>query len=266
LVDCTAGNVAWILVRVIWCHLLRENLWLAFFNQTNTEEESDGTFQPAATLLAATRVDCSESMTPTKEKTEGLLERTASHQAPLHKLLGNPLRTRIIMALGGREASPKELAEILDEDFQRVCNQVRYLKRNGFIELVDEDRRKGGVQHFYKAVVRPRLEADEWELVPDFARRSNSGLILRQIVADFRAALLSGDFDAHRHRALLQKPMMVDEQGMRELDESALRHLDEQERIEAESATRRVESGERGISVKAVTIVHPAAGSGLEVD
>lgn len=187
-----------------------------------------------------------------------------SHQAPLYKMLGNPLRTRIIIVLEGREASPTELAEILDEDFQRVCNQVRYLKRNGFIELVDEDRRKGGVQHFYKAVVRPRLEADEWELMPEFARRSNSALILQLIVGDLRAALLSDDFDAHRHRALLQNSMMVDEQGMRELDESALRHLDEQERIEAESATRRIESGERGIPVKAVTIVHPAANSGLK--
>lgn len=206
-------------------------------------------------------------MAPTKEQAAAeLLEKAVSHQAPLYKMLGNPLRTRIIMVLGGREASPKELAEILDEDFQRVCNQVRYLKRNGFIELVDEDRRKGGVQHFYKAVVRPRLEADEWELMPEFARRSNSGLILQQIVADLRAALLSGDFDAHRHRALLQKPMVVDEQGMRELDESALRHLDEQERIEAESATRRVESGEQGIPVKAITIVHPAANSGLKTD
>jgi DNA-binding transcriptional ArsR family regulator len=237
---------------------------LAFFNQTNTEKESDGTFQLAANLLAAIRVDCSESMTPAKETTEELLGGAENYEAPLYKLLGNPLRTRIIMVLGGREASPKELAEILDEDFQRVCNQVRYLKRNSFIELVDEDRRKGGVQHFYKAVVRPRLEADEWELVPEFARRSNSALILQQIVADLRAALLGGDFDAHRHRALLQKPMMVDEQGMRELDESALRHLDEQERIEEESASRRVESGERGIPIKAVTIIHPAANSGLK--
>jgi DNA-binding transcriptional ArsR family regulator len=236
---------------------------LAFFNQTNTEEESDGIF-PAATLLAAMRVDCSEIDGGADEQAAVALEKAASQQAPLYKLLSNPLRTRIIMALASREASPKELAEMLDEDFQRICNQVRYLKRNGFIELVDEDRRKGGVQHFYKAVIRPRLEADEWELMPEFARRSNSALVLEQIVSDLRAALLGGDFDAHRHRALLQKPMVVDEQGMRELDESALRHLDEQERIEEESASRRVASGERGIPVKAVTIIHPAANSGLK--
>jgi DNA-binding transcriptional ArsR family regulator len=238
---------------------------LAFVNQTNRREVSDTTFQVAATLLAATRADCSESMAPTDRRSEEL-EQAVSHQASLYKMMGNPLRTRIIMALGSREASPKELAEILDEDFQRVCAQVRYLKRNGFIELVDEDRRKGGVQHFYKTVVRPRVEADEWEHLPEFARRSNSAAILQVIVGDLRAALLSGDFDAHRHRALLHKPLVVDEQGMRELDESALRHLDEQERIAVESAARRIASRERGIPVRAITIVHPAAQSGLKTD
>ena len=158
------------------------------------------------------------------------------------------------------------MAEILDEDFQQVCYRVRTLNENGFVELVDEDSKNGGVQHFYKASVRPRLDADEWEQLPKEAREASSATILHGVFRDVHEALASGDFDAHRHRALLQKPMVVDEQGMRELDESALRHLDEQERIEAESAARRVESGERGIPVKAVTIVHPAANSGLQTD
>lgn len=192
------------------------------------------------------------------------MAKVARREAPFYKMMSNPLRTRMMMLLGDREASPKELAEVLDEDFQRVCSQIRWLERNDFIELVDEDGRKGGVMHFYKATRRPRVEADEWEHLPEFARQSNSAAILHVVVRDFRAALLSGDFDAHRHRALLQKPMLVDEQGMREADESALRHLDELERIEADSAHRRVESGERAIPIKTSTIVHPAEGSGLK--
>ncbi len=187
-------------------------------------------------------------------------------QALLHKMLADPLRARILMVLGDREASPKELAEILDEDFQQVCYRVRTLNEKGFVELVDEDSKNGGVQHFYKASARPRLDADEWEQLPKLARETNSATVLQAVIRDAWEAMASGDFDAHRHRALLRKPMVVDEQGMRELDESALRHLDEQERIEAESATRRIESSERGIPVKAVTIVHPAANSGLKTD
>jgi DNA-binding transcriptional ArsR family regulator len=199
--------------------------------------------------------------TATKDPaSKGALEQ----QALLHKVLADPLRARILMVLGDREASPKELAEFLDEDFQQVCYRVRTLKEKGFVELVDEDSRNGGVQHFYKASARPRLDADEWEQLPELARKTNSATALQAVIRDARQAMASGDFDAHRHRVLIRKPMVVDEQGMRELDESALRQLDEQERIETESANRRIESGERGISVRAVTIVHPTAGSGLK--
>ena len=193
-------------------------------------------------------------------------ETAAGQQASLYKVLADPLRARILMVLGEREASPKELAEILEEDFQQICYRVRVLKKNGFVELVDEDSKNGGVQHIYKASVRPRLDADEWEQLPKVAREANSATVLRVIIRDACAAMATGDFDAHRHRALLQKPMVVDEQGMQELDESALRNLDEQERIAAESAARRIASGEPGIPVRAVTIVHPAAGSGLKTD
>jgi predicted transcriptional regulator len=202
-------------------------------------------------------------MTPTDQKTDPV-EQVFAEQAPLYEMMGNPLRTRIIMALADREGSPKELADSLGQKFQTVCTQIRWLERRGFIELVEEDKKKGGVQHFYKTTVHSRVEADEWEHLPEFARRSSSAAILQVVVQNLRKALASGDFDAHRHRVLLLKPMLVDEQGMRELDESALRNLDEQERIEAESAARRIVSGQRAIPVKAVTIVHPAAGSGLK--
>ena len=207
--------------------------------------------------------DCSTSSVRNADPKGPAAKALLGGQALLHKMLADPLRAHILMVLGEREASPKELAEILDEDFQQVCYRVRTLNEKGFVELVDEDSKNGGVQHFYKASVRPRLDAGEWEQLPQVAREANSATVLRVIFRDAYEAMATGDFDAHRHRALLQKPMVVDEQGMRELDESALRHLDEQERIEAESAARRVESGEPGIPVKAVTIVHPAANSGL---
>jgi len=72
-------------------------------------------------------------------------ETAAERQALLHKVLADPLRARILMVLGDREASPKELGEILNEDFQQVCYRVRTLKEKGFVELVDEDSKNGGV-------------------------------------------------------------------------------------------------------------------------
>lgn len=185
------------------------------------------------------------------------LKHAAGVNTPLHKALSHPLRYRILLVLGEIEASPKELSELLDEDFHRVCEHVRILKKADMIELVDEDSRRGGIQHVYKANVRPLIEANEWALVPKFAREANSVAILRIAIDDATAAVNEGVFDSHPRRALLQKPMIVDEQGFADADDSALQHLDNLHRIAAESAGRL--AGNPGIAIKTVTIIHPAA-------
>jgi DNA-binding transcriptional ArsR family regulator len=179
----------------------------------------------------------------------------------LHRALSHPLRYRILMLLGEVEASPKELTELLEEDFQRVCEQVRILKSGGFIELVDEDRRRGGTQHFYKATIRPLLDADEWAELPPGVRETVSATILRVIFSDAAAAMKSGDFDAHPHRVRIDKPMILDERGYEDVDAAAVRHLVELNRIAAESAARLIQSGEKGIGVKSATLIYSAATS-----
>jgi DNA-binding transcriptional ArsR family regulator len=185
----------------------------------------------------------------------------AGRNAPLYKALSHPLRYRIMMVLGEVEASPKELGELLDEPFHRVCEHVRVLRDAGVIELVDEDTKHGGVQHIYKATVRPLLEAEEWAHLPKLVQEAGSVATLGVIFNEAAAAVKAGTFDSHPRRALLQKPLIVDEQGFAEADDSALRHLDELNRIAAESAARLVEAGEEGMAIKTATIVHPAAPS-----
>lgn len=177
----------------------------------------------------------------------------------LHKALSHPLRYRIMMLLGEVEASPKELAELLDEDFQRVCEQVRLLRDGGFIELVDEDQRRGGTQHFYKATIRPMLDADEWARLPLAVRETVSATTVRAIFDDATAALKSGDFESHPHRVMIEKPMIVDEQGYEAADAAAVRYLTELNKIATESAARLVASGEEGTPVKTATLVYTAA-------
>jgi DNA-binding transcriptional ArsR family regulator len=177
----------------------------------------------------------------------------------LYRALSHPMRYRILAILSEVEASPKELSEALEQDFQRVCEQVRILRDGGFIELVGKDQRRGGTQHFYRATRRPLLDADEWEQLPRFARESISASILRVIFNDATAALKTGAFDSHPNRALLEKPLIVDEQGYRDADASALRHLAELNKIAAESAGRLLRKGEEGIPIKTATIVYTAA-------
>jgi DNA-binding transcriptional ArsR family regulator len=183
----------------------------------------------------------------------------ATTNAALFKALSHPLRYRIMMILGDREASPRELAELLDEDFHRVYEQVRILNKSHFIELVGTDSKHGGTMHFYKATVRPVLDAEAWERFPRLAREIASVSIARRIVGDLIASIRAGIFDRRPHRALLRKPIVVDEQGFREADESALRHLAELTEIEARSAARLIECGEEGINVATATLVFESA-------
>jgi DNA-binding transcriptional ArsR family regulator len=179
--------------------------------------------------------------------------------AALFKALSHPLRYRIMVILGDREASPRELAELLDEDFHRVYEQVRTLNKSNFIELVGTDSKRGGTMHFYRATVRPVLDAEAWERFPRLAREIASVSIARRIVGDLIASIREGIFDRRPHRALLRKPIVVDEQGFKEADESALRHLAELTEIEARSAARLIDHGEEGINVSTATMVFEAS-------
>lgn len=166
------------------------------------------------------------------------------------------------MVLGETEASPKELADLLEENFHRVCEHVRILRDAGVIELVDEDNRRGGTQHIYKASTRLRFDFEEWAELPEAVQAAGTVSTLRIAIDDAIAALRTNAFDSHPRRALLQKPMIVDDQGFADADESALRHLAELEKIAAESAARLIDSGEEGIAVKTLTMIHPAAPRG----
>jgi DNA-binding transcriptional ArsR family regulator len=183
----------------------------------------------------------------------------ADSQVTLFKALSNPLRYQVMMILGEREASPKELAEALGEGFHKTWEHVRLLEGWGLIELVDTDRRRGGTQHFYRAKTLPVLNAGEWAELPKLAREGGSAMIIRQIIGEISSSVGHGSFDSHPHRVLIRKPALVDEQGFREIDESAVEHLNRVTEIEAQSAARRIESGEPSHRVMTVTLAFETA-------
>jgi DNA-binding transcriptional ArsR family regulator len=161
----------------------------------------------------------------------------------LHKALSHPTRYRIMMVLGEREASPKELSEELEEDFLRVAEHVRQLRDWDLIELVDTDRRRGGKQHFYRARTLPLLGTDEWSELPPYARKTISGPIIEEIGREISESMAADLFDSTPNRVLIRKPLWLDEEGEKEVDDSAVRHLRACELAEARSSARALEKG-----------------------
>jgi DNA-binding transcriptional ArsR family regulator len=178
--------------------------------------------------------------------------------ATLLKALAHPLRFRIMTVLSDREASPKELSEEFGIDLKRVCEQVDILERNyGLIQLVDTDRRQGGVQHFYRAIARSYIGTPESRSLSAGEREAISDAITQQMLADLLRAIESKAMDSRVDRVLIRLPLVLDDEGFQEADESAIRHMEELMEIQARSAERRSETGEPGVNAATATSIFP---------
>jgi DNA-binding transcriptional ArsR family regulator len=182
----------------------------------------------------------------------------------LVKVVAHPLRVQALSVLTERHASPKELAAELGAPVGNVSYHVRELERVGLIELVEEKKRRGAVEHFYRAIARPLLSAAEWEQLDLDERQRFSAWIIQLLLADASQALAAGTFDARSDRHLSRTPLLVDEAGWQELVEIQATALKAVLEAQAASAERLTEAdGEEGIvTIAAMTFFEMPAKRG----
>jgi DNA-binding transcriptional ArsR family regulator len=165
----------------------------------------------------------------------------------LAKALSHPMRTRILAILNERVASPNEIAEMIDERLPNVSYHVRALLELGCIELVSTAQRRGAIEHYYRALVRPFFSDRDWKRLPRSGRQAVSDLTLQMVWDDASGAIKKGTFESRSDRHLSRTPMTVDEQGWEELN-SLLRETHARaEAIGTKSAKRVAKSKEAGI-------------------
>jgi DNA-binding transcriptional ArsR family regulator len=153
------------------------------------------------------------------------------------KAMSHPLRVRILALLDERRASPVELAEVLEASLGTVSYHVRTLHQLGLIELVDETRVRGAVEHHYRAKARPKITDDAWAQAPPIAKQAAVGSSLQMIDEYARASAAAGGFD-HSDAALIRLSMRLDEKGWHQLARACTKLFEQAQRIEAESAER----------------------------
>jgi DNA-binding transcriptional ArsR family regulator len=168
------------------------------------------------------------------------------------KALSHPMRARILVILNERVASPNEIAETIDERLPNVSYHVRALLDLGCIELVDTAQRRGAIEHYYRAVVRPFFTDSDWKRIPRSGRRAISDTLLKVIWDDVSDAAEAGTFDSRPDRYLAHSPMVVDDQGWSELADVMARTLREVEKIESQSARRLKRAEEDGVPTSVV--------------
>ena len=87
-------------------------------------------------------------------------------QEALAKALSHTLRAQALTALAERTASPKEIADELEEALPNVSYHVRVLENLGLVELVEEEAVRGAVAHFYRAVEQEISGNPAWKWTP----------------------------------------------------------------------------------------------------
>jgi DNA-binding transcriptional ArsR family regulator len=161
------------------------------------------------------------------------------------KAMSHPLRVRILAMLEERQASPNQLAGWLDASLGTVAYHVRTLLQLGLIELVDETRVRGAVQHHYRAKARPNMTVEGWAAAPPVVKQATLGSSLDLIGEYARVSAAAGGFDrpeAQLRRALLR----LDARGFAQLSKACDKLLAQAEKIEAAASARLARSPRSG--------------------
>lgn len=151
--------------------------------------------------------------------------------------LSHETRAHALAVFTERPASTKEIAAELGKSVSAVWYHVDKLLQLGCIELVRSERRRGAMEHFYRATVRHFLDRETWENLPESQRMSISVGILRLIAIDVEEAVKAStvdNVDNHLSRTLL----MLDAQGWQESNALLDETLEGLMVIREKSATR----------------------------
>jgi DNA-binding transcriptional ArsR family regulator len=137
----------------------------------------------------------------------------------LVRALGHPLRVEILEVVQFRNASPSELTDLLDAPLGNVAYHVRVLEKCGCIEQVATARRRGAVEHYFRARPRSYIGHQDWRKVPPSLRDGVTGAQLGTFFDRAADALEAGTIDAREDTTLNWMPMAVDEDGWAEVAE-----------------------------------------------
>jgi DNA-binding transcriptional ArsR family regulator len=181
----------------------------------------------------------------------------------LAKALSHPLRAHVLTILNERVASPNQIANELEEPLGNVSYHVKTLAEMGCIELVNTQPRRGAIEHFYRAVVRPFFSDKDWKRLPPSARQGISDATLQLIWEDTSEALNAGTFDRRTDRHLSRSELMLDEQGWKEVNKLLLDTMKQAVKIEAEAVKRGAgdSDSDSGFNTKVVLMHFESSGT-----
>lgn len=156
----------------------------------------------------------------------------------LVRALAHPLRIKILEILTERVASPNRISDDLDTGLSHVAYHTRALDKCGCLELVDTAQRRGATEHFYKASPHSFIGDRIWRRVPRALLGGVSGATLQSFMDRAVAALEAGTIDGREDTTLYWMPVLLDEQGWKEVTSTMEDTVDRVLLIQDESRER----------------------------
>jgi DNA-binding transcriptional ArsR family regulator len=167
-----------------------------------------------------------------------VLPSRSTDQEKLAKAAAHPLRARALSVMVDRPASPKEIASIVGKSVPHVSYHFKELVKAGLIELVEEKKRRGAVEHFYKCSVSTLIDDEDWAKLSQDDRLVMTTLILHLIIGDSGRAMEAGRLIRPSDEHLTRTPMFVDEEGWSELKKIFRTALEATLEVSAKSSRR----------------------------
>jgi DNA-binding transcriptional ArsR family regulator len=159
------------------------------------------------------------------------------------------IRAEILAALHERHRSPIELTKLLGLPLSTIAHHVDELVRDNSIELAEIKRVRNANEHFYRAIELPFYSDEEMWAMPVEARQEFYGLILQAATAEAFASFWAGKMSSDPRVWMSWCWFNVDAQGRDDIADEQARSWARVQEIEAESNTRRAESGEEATSI-----------------
>lgn len=166
-------------------------------------------------------------------------------------VLAHPLRVRILEILNERDLSPVEFCRegFAPEnlDVSHVAYHFRELAEYGCLTVVEENQRRGSIEHVYRGLARAFFSDPNWSSLNREERSRISKTVFQGLLARVEGAMMADTFDSFEDRHLSWISMELDEQGWREMSTALAAVYGELEQIRSEAETRLASSGEPGI-------------------
>jgi len=160
---------------------------------------------------------------------------------------GNRLRVRIVAACYQREVTPREIADLEEEDIAIVSYYFQALEKEGFLHVSRKERARGFMRHYYVADRQKVVTDEEFGHLAANERSEVSEALLLDFLKACKHALHEGTLDAHSDSHLSWGPLELDMEAWKDLMSELARMLERCFEIQAEALARLRKSGEEPI-------------------